>query len=222
MALNISHAYAIALGLSLLFGAEFAFAGNIVLPSDVSVDLSAAPTQELTPGEAIDVVVTVTNHGPEDLPAVIVHGQRYVNEIELLSVDSNECFVYIVVEDLNNGFDYLITWMVANEVGGTAPILHAGEVRTCHMQLALTDAAPAVYTLSFGLLTPLFSDPNPANDQSSVELRREGSTTIALPATSTIGAWLLGLFLASFAGIELAGRGKFSHRCSPLRRRASS
>jgi hypothetical protein len=209
MVSNISRAYAATLCLSLLFGSDFASAGNIVLPSDVSVNLTATPAANLMPGQAIDVVVQVTNHGPEDLPAVIVHGERYVNEIELLSVDSNECFVYIVVEDLSNGFDYLITWMVANEVGGTAPVLRAGEVRTCHMQLALTDAAPPIYTLSFGLLTPLFSDPNPTDDQSSVELRREVSAATALPATSTIGAWLLGFLLASFAAIEFAGRRKF-------------
>ena len=174
-------------------------AGDVVLPSDVAVMLSAAPSMDLVPGQAIDLTLTATNRGAIPVNLVILTSSDYVNEIRPLSFDEIECYLILTVVDGGTSFFYFLSWDVANPGVGSPP-LEPGESRTCHFQLSITSQAPPVFPFGFGLASE-FMDTDPSNDRATVYLRRRGAELTPIPAASPIGLLLLAGFLAISAGV---------------------
>lgn len=172
-------------------------AGDWELPSDVGVTLTALPTNGLVPGQLVDMTLSVTNYGTEELPVVITDSSFFVDEIYLSGFNIEECFVFTLVLDLaNGGYEYLLDWDVASAYAGTAPALQPGETRVCHFQIVVTSSLPAVYPFSFGLPAS-FHDPNPTNDRATVVLERAGAPSATpVPTLSPAVISLLAVVLA--------------------------
>jgi len=86
-----------------------ASAGDFQLPADVGFELTAAPTDDLTSGEPIEMVLRVTNNGHVDLPLVIGVSTRYVNEIRFTGIDASECVFFRSWKILRTA-DSIICW----------------------------------------------------------------------------------------------------------------
>jgi len=177
---------------------------QVVLTSDVGVTLTASPTSNLIPGQPIDMVLSVTNYGPDPQSTILVSSSTYVNELNLISVNSAECFFFHIVGDLaTGGEDYRLWWYAA---GLGAPPIEAGETRTCHLQIALTQSAPTPYNFSFFLMRNDYIDPNSGNDIATVMLRRAPAAPTPVPALSTMMLGLLATLSAGFAAQTLRRR----------------
>lgn len=183
------------LGLMLLASAvEAAPAGIIEIPSDIGVTLAASPTTNLRPSQPIDMTLSVTNFGPNTEPLVVVSSTVFVDEMSVVSTNFDECLLQLIVGDLSNGgYDYRINWDVADP---DSPPIAAGETRTCHFQIALSQHAPSPYTFGFNLFYVF--DPNPRNDSASVVLERAVEAPASVPALSNA---MLGLLAALCAGV---------------------
>ena len=175
-------------------------AGDVVLPSDVAVMLSAAPDTDLMPGQPVDLTLTATNLGIEPVDTLILSSSLFVDEMHVISFNSDECYLVLTVLDGETDFFYLVSWYLAVPDSADSPPLAPGESRSCHFQLSLTSQSPSVFPFSFGL-SSLFSDPNPGNDRATVYLRRRGAESTPIPAASSIGLLLLAglLTLAAYA-----------------------
>jgi hypothetical protein len=184
---------------------EVAQAGIIDIPSDIGVTLTASPTTDLLPGQPIDMTLSVTNYGPESEPIVIVSSTVFVDELNVVETNFDECAIQLVVGDLANGdYDYRIDWTVAG-LGGVAPPIAAGETRICHFGIALTQHAPSPYTFAFDLV--YVSDPNPGNDNAAVVLTRAAAPPPQpVPTLSTAMLGLLAALSAGLAALALRCR----------------
>lgn len=178
-----------------LVGAAFVCANalavgrGVVLTEDIGVSFSAMPTENLVPGDSIEFELTATNHGDEAVDTVTLSSSDYVDEIVRVGSD---CTLITVVADGEDFFFYYLNWYLA---GAGGPPLEAGESRTCHFQMTLTPAAPAVYDFTFGLPTYYF-DPNPSNDRVTVTLQRGDLAPVAVPSLSAYAMLLLVATLA--------------------------
>jgi hypothetical protein len=144
------------------------------------------------------MTLSVTNNGADELSTVLVTSSVYVDEMSFVSVNADECFLFVVVGDLaNGGYDYRSEWWVS--LPDLSPPIAAGETRVCHFQIALTDLAPATYPFSFGLPV-YFHDPNPSNDRVTVLLHRAAATPTQVP---TLSAAMLRLLAALSASIGM-------------------
>jgi hypothetical protein len=203
------------LALSLMLGwAKGALAGDWQLPSDVGVTLAASPTTGLLPGQPIDVTFSVSNLGSEELPVIFTMSSVYVDEMQLVTINPDECFLYVLVGDLaDGGYDYRIVWEPASP--DFAPPLAPGETRVCHFQIALGASAPAAYDFSFGL-PDFFHDPDPSNDRVTVVLHRAAAAPTQVPTLSVAMLWLLATLFAIVGMIVLKASGRASRRSSTL------
>jgi hypothetical protein len=194
-----------AVALVFLAGIEAtASAGDFELPYDVDVTLTASPTDDLVPGQPIDMALSVTNNGTGDLSTVLVTSSVYVDEMKFVSVNADECFLFVVVGDLaGGGYDYRTEWWVS--LPDLSPPIAAGETRVCHFQIALTELAPATYTFSFGL-PDSFHDPDPSNDRATVVLHRAAGVPTQVPTLSVAMLWLLAALSASIGIAALKTR----------------
>jgi len=156
-----------------------------VLPSDVSVTLSASPDFGLAVDEIVHLQLSVTNNGPVVLNNVIVFSSHFYDQFDL-GKSSNDCLMTFVVDDDGTPFSYLHIWYATQYAD-----LAVGETRTCHIQMALSPRAPPVTSLTFGL--PYFYlDPDPTNDRQTVFLHRAlDSIPTASPMTLLALAGLL-------------------------------
>jgi hypothetical protein len=172
-------------------------AGDWNLPSDVGVALQAFPSDDLQPGQPVDMAFSVTNNGDEEVPVLITASSRYVDELTIVSVNSDECLLTVLEEKLSNGgYDYLMEWFVSGPPPNFDLPLEPGETRTCHFQIALTRNAPPAFDFSFGLAKG-FHDPDPSNDRATVVLHRATAAPTPVPALSAAMLWLLAALSAS-------------------------
>ena len=168
-------------------------AGEVIVPGDVAVRLTAAPSSGLYPGETISFTLSVTNLGPAPVPQLSVWSSAIHDEFTLAD-GTSDCGLITSVVDGPSDFWFYRTWYVTSKVPGDPPPLAVGETRICHFTESLTASAPAVTAYSFGMLDK-YVDPNPVNNTATVELRR------AVPATSvpTLSSRML-LLLAGMLG----------------------
>ena len=170
-------------------GAAIADLPPEVLPSDVSVTLSASPASGLAVDEIIHLQLSITNNGPDPLHKVIVVSSHFYDQFDL-GASSNDCFMNFAVDDDGTPFSYLHIWFVT-----LYSDLAVGETRTCHIQMALSPQAPPVTALTFGLLSS-FIDSDSTNDQQTVFLRR---ALDSIPTTSHQTLLILAGLLATSA-----------------------
>jgi hypothetical protein len=168
--------------LALSLPAAAADGGSIVLPSDVSVTLTAARTIDLTTGQPVDFTLNVTNHGPAPVHILELTSSNWVDQFHIVP-GSASCYIGVTVVDLIDSFYYFYFWDVAGLPG--TPDLGAGETKTCHFQLALTVHARATTSFSFGL-PDFIVDPDPSNDRATVTLQRAVATVPALSAAMLV------------------------------------
>lgn len=187
-------AVALAYGLVLASLVTSANAANtdpkgFVLTEDVGVEFAVTSSSPFLPGEPIDFVLTVTNHGDESIEFLALLSSTFVHE---LFPGPADCFLITQVGDGKDFYIYNLAWFVSG-AAGDGP-LEPGESRTCHFQMALTSAAPAVFPFTFGLPN-YYTDPNPANDRFTLYLRRGDLLPTTLPSNSPLALVLLGLGL---------------------------
>jgi Domain of unknown function DUF11 len=202
--------------LSLLFlaiAATPSIAGDIELPGDVAVTLTASPTVNLTPGEPIQFTVTATNLGPAAIQqGFVLQSSQIVDQLDIGAAKVDGCFLYVEVVDLRNGGSYyLVEWQVVGAPGGPTS-LGVGETATCHFSMPITSFAPSSQIFSMNL-GEIWRDPNPNDDSASVLLQR---APIPAPATSM---WALLLL----AGLVVCGGLESMHakaRLSPKTRQS--
>lgn len=177
-----------------LFVPAPASAGDFVLPSDAAFTLSASATDNLLPGQPIDIFLSVTNSGSAELPLILATSPSFMDEFQLLTVDPDFFFIVIISDLSTGGFEYLIEWDVAAAYLDIPP-LAPEETRTCHFQIALGASAPRDYPFAFGLM-PGFDDTHPGNDRPIVVLHRATVSAAAAPVPSSTPLLLVGLYLA--------------------------
>ena len=177
-----------------LLGYPVASAGQVELPTDISVHLTAQPDVGLIPGEPIVFTLTVVNIGPQPANDLSVISSDFYDQIDLGSGSADCQGVILSVTD-GEPFHFNYTWYPTVFEG---PLL-VGESRTCRFTLALTSQAPPVWPFGFGLRTYLFEDINPANNTSTVILRRGDIAPVAIPMLSPTVTLLLALAMAASA-----------------------
>ncbi len=160
--------------------------------SDISVHLSAQPSVGLVPGQPIDFTLSITNHGPEPVSRVTLLSSDFYDQFDL-NFGTADCENLVVIITDGEFFYYNLVWYPADFV-----ILEVGETRTCHFALALSSQAPPIWPFSFGL-ADIDEDINPANNVSTVILRRGDIAPAALPTISPYVSLLLALGLATSA-----------------------
>jgi hypothetical protein len=160
--------------------------------SDISVHLSAQPSVGLVPGQPIDFTLSITNHGPEPVSRVTLLSSDFYDQFDL-NFGTADCENLVVIITDGELFHYNLVWYPADFVQ-----LEVGETRTCHFTLALSNQAPPIWSFSFGLAYT-DEDINPANNVSTVILRRGDMAPAALPTISPYVSLLLVLGLATSA-----------------------
>ncbi len=185
--------------LALMFGS----AGPAQAQTDLSVDFTAQPSSSLVPGQPIEFTVTVTNHGPEPVPAVgsnlALFSSDFYDQFDS-SFGSADCQGYTVFVSDGDAFHFNLVWFPTFQDQGA---LEVGESRSCHITLALSNQAPAEWPFSFGVAES-FDDINPDNNVSTVILRRGDMAPIAVPTLSTYALLLLIVALALLANTTFA------------------
>ena len=154
-----------------------AAAQSVVLPSDISVGLTADPITNLQSWQPITFTLSVTNHGPEPLERFSIVSSPIYDELDFNSASSDCSVILLQVIDLVDGFYFRYSWRPVAET----PIA-VNETRSCHLTLPLTAVAPAVMPFSFRLSGP-WTDQNLSNNEATVVLRR-GVEPTAVPALS--------------------------------------
>ena len=168
-------------------------AAEIILPSDVSVTLTATPSVDLVPGQPITFTLSVTNLGPVPVHVLGIDSSAIYDQFDLHTAQVDCTAIVLNVVDGETTFYYYYQWYPA-----FFSDLAVGETRACHLTLALTSQAPAVMPFSFGL--PSFiADPNPSNDRVTVLLQQQ--VVPSIPALSPAMLLLLAGVLAATAGI---------------------
>jgi hypothetical protein len=154
-----------------------AAAQSVVLPSDISVGLTADPSTNLHSWQPITFTLSVTNHGPEPVERFAIVSSPIYDELDFNNASSDCQDIVLAVVDLVDGFYFLYAWHLALQTP-----LAVNETRSCHLTLPLTAVAPPVMPFSFGLSRP-WIDPDPSNNEAIVILRRAAEPT-AIPALS--------------------------------------
>ena len=168
---------------------------------DVSVSLSAHPSDDLSPGTLITLSLVVRNEG--DIPAeiVIVRSSPLLPGEVDISQAMTDCVVWsTAIADTPAGHFYLWTWSIGIE---SSPPLQVGEQRTCHVTMTLAPTAPPLVELSFGLT---FADSNPANNVATVGLYRAAYQSVAVPSSSVSSQIALAALIGMFAGVAVRWR----------------
>lgn len=176
--------------------------------TDVSIGLVAQPNSGLVPGQPIVFTLTVTNNGPEAVPAVgsglALYSSDIYDEFDASS-GSTDCLGYTVIITDGDGFSYAnLVWYPTLFLG----ILDTGETRSCHITLALSNQAPEEWPFSFRI-SDSFQDVNPSNNVATVILRRGDVSPVVVPALSLPALLLLSALLALMAWVRLWKRRTF-------------
>ncbi len=195
-----------------------ACAGTVLLPSDVSVRLSADITTNLSPGDRPTFTISVTNHGPDPLGGpsangVVVTSSPIYDELDIASASANGCDYDLVlsVVDLENSFYFRFSFFAAHPTR----VLAVGETRTCQLSLDYTPWAPPVFPVTFAL-NGFETDPDTSNNAATVELVRAPSAAAPIPVTTW--PWSL-LLVSGLAILARQGRSMGSPRRTALPRR---
>jgi len=173
--------------------------------TDISVELTAQPNSGLVPGQPIVFTLSVTNIGPESVPTSEYRFALFSSDIYDqfdTSFGLVDCQGYAAIVSDGKTFYFTLVWSPTFLDQGA---LEVGETRTCHITLALSNQAPAVWPFSFGV-ADFFDDLNPDNNVSTVILRRGDIAPVAVPTLSIPVFILLIVTLASMACITLAWR----------------
>ena len=171
------------------------------LASDVSVRLTAKPTQGLSPGVPFTLRLEVANEGGFPIDRVdITSSPLFPDEIDISEATSDCVVTGWVIADTPIGHYYLIGWYIGLD---PSPPLQAGERRTCHLTMSLAATAPPTVNLSFGL-NEYFSDENPANDVGTVQLHRAVAQATPVPsgASASMAALVLLVGVAGIVGVR--------------------
>jgi hypothetical protein len=167
--------------------------------TDISVAFTAQPDSGLVPGQPIIFTLTVTNLGPEPVPAsgskFSLYSSDFFDQFDVSSAGTADCLGFGAIVSDGKTFHYNLVWFPTFLSQGE---LAVGEIRSCHFTLALSNQAPAVWPFSFGV-AEFFADLNPENNISTVILRRGDIAPIAVPALSFQALMLLIVALASMA-----------------------
>ena len=186
-------------------------AGSLVLPSDVSVALSADPAFRLEPLEPINFTLTVTNNGPNPVPLLVVNSAAIYDDQFTVYDGTSDCGLITSVADGPTSYWYYREWYLASEVLGYPP-LDPGEVRTCHFTESLWYSAGRETSYSFGI-PETWSDPDPSNNIATVDLFR-AVPTVPIPAASGFSLAALAAFLAAMASRFVRSQAGQVHRRS--------
>ena len=174
---------------ALILVAPVALADPVLLPSDLSMTITAAPTSNLAPGDSIAFTMTVTNNGPSSLGFFVIDGPQISTQFYSPNGTWNDCLIVTVTGDSTNGPFFIIEWDPTGYVGENP--MPVGETRTCHFTLTITPATPPVYAYKI-FLPDYWTDLNPANNSATVVLQRAIPTIPALsPAMLLLLAGLL-------------------------------
>lgn len=195
------HVLRLSLAVGLAAASSTAVAGPIVIPSDLSVSLTAEPSADLRAGDVVSFTISTTNNGPEPVDRFALESSSIVDELDVLgaTVDCDD-HLFLTVVDLENGFYYTYIWQLV--LPGEPP-LQVGETRNCHFAIPYTASAPAEFSVTFSPGSA-FTDLDPSNNSATVILRRQESVARAVPASSIASLALLAVLLMSTA---LAGLG---------------
>lgn len=176
-----------------LIASSASFAGEIVVPADISVHLSAQPDTNVIPGEPVVFTLTVVNLGPGTADQLVLISSDFYDQIDL-NFGSVDCQGVVLSVSDGKAFHFNYSWYPTIFEG---PLL-AGESRTCHITLAMTNQMPAVWP--FGFAIPDFIDDiNPANNTGTVVLRRGDIAPVAIPMLSPYFLLLLAIGLVTAA-----------------------
>jgi hypothetical protein len=180
------------------YGQAFAQA----IPTDIGVTMTTTQTSLLTVGQLVEVTITVTNYGPMPAPVLALYSSPFTNAIEATAISSNECFFGGAVLDGEVPASVLFWYIAGIENQST---LGVGEIRSCHIQLALSPLAPVNTPMPFSFIVGGDGgdppDLNPDNDVSTITLQL---AVPAIPAMSAaIGLLLIALLGAS--GVAMRG-----------------
>ncbi len=195
---------ALALGFSTCCCANL-LAGPIILPSDVSVALTAEPSVNLQSGQRITFTISVTNHGPQPVDQLAVRSSAIYDELDVFTASSSDCEgdIILAVVDLQDSFYYLYTYYAAFQESPLA----VGETRICHLNLEYTQWAPAVFPVTFAMRS--YTDLDPSNNSATVTLRRAVDVK-PVPALSPTWLGLLMILLMATVWI-----GRLSRSANP-------
>jgi len=163
-------------------------AGDTPIPTDIGVTMTATPSSDLRTGQVIDIALTVTNFGPLPADNLVLSSSWYYNEFDVTYIDAVACYQFggAIGEGEFHPI-YVLFWFIAGIPNTGMQPLGVGETRTCHFQLTLREAAPAVTPFTFGV-SGIFVDVNANNDSANVYLNR---TIPSVPAVDGVGLALL-------------------------------
>jgi hypothetical protein len=192
---------ALAVGLSICSFAD-AGAGDVVLPSDVSVALTAEPSTNLQSGQRVTFTISVTNHGPEPVDRLAIGSSPIYDELDVFTASSSDCEgdIILAVADLENTFYFLYTYYAAFQESPLA----VGETRNCHLSLDFTEWAPSVFPVTFAM-SSFETDIDPSNNSATVFLRRP----IAVTSIPTLSPTWLVLLAGLLAAVGLMRRSRY-------------
>jgi hypothetical protein len=172
---------------------------EVVIPSDISVHLSAYPDSHIIPDQPVIFTLTVVNHGPEPVDLLAVISSDFYDQIDpYFGIVDCQGVVLSVSDGKTFHFNY---WWYTTDEG----VLAVGESRTCHITLAMTNQMPAVWPFSFAI-PPFIEDINPANNSATVILRRGDIEPLAIPMLSPLFLLILTIGFTTLAGHALRQR----------------
>ncbi|HOX70901.1 MAG: hypothetical protein WAS23_01540 [Dokdonella sp.] len=202
------------IALALLISARIN-ASEVVIPSDISVHLSAQPVINLEPGEPIVFTLTIINHGPQPVEHATLISSDFFDQIDLSS-GGMDCpgFFLSVTDGETFNFNY---WWDPTLLDGPLAI---GESRSCQFTRAMTSQSPLAWPFSFELLG-YYEDINPANNISTVILRRGDIAPTAIPMLSPTVMLLLAIALATTACCAFRERSRREPGGMPSQRASS-
>ena len=185
------------------------FAGPIVLPSDIAVDLEAEPTSNLRPGDRIAFTISITNNGPDPVSQLTLRSSSIYDELDVeTAVIDCDYNLVLAVADTGSSFYYLYYWFA---VWPDDP-LEVGETRDCSLGIEYTPWAPHMFPVTFDMRD--FTDLDPSNNAGTIVLRGAipSAPPTAVPSSSPRSLLLLGMLLTTI--------GCFAHsRLAPYRAR---
>jgi hypothetical protein len=129
-------------------------AGNVYLPTDIAVTMTANPSTELRTGQIIDIVLTVTNRGPQPADVLVLNSSPFFHEFSVTYIDAVACYQFGgTVGEADPHPIFTAEWFIAGIPDTGMQPFAVGETRTCDFQLTLMTDAPAVTPFTFGVST---------------------------------------------------------------------